>query len=105
MNVKRVLERLDQLISMGGGLLPIKIGEHFLPRGILSTQDMAEAEREKAALFVRWKASSLTFLKMFTNKYDYYNEFKENCKRDSHSEILIGLEVLKGLKEDIAGGL
>jgi hypothetical protein len=104
MDIKKVLERLDQLVSRGVGLLPIKIGEHFLPRGILSTHDMAEAEREKAALFVRWKVNSLTFLKTFANRYDYYNEFMENCKRDTDGEILKGLEVLKGLKEDIEGG-
>lgn len=95
MAVDRILERLDSLISMGGGVLATR-----RPLG----QDIIGPDRVEDALFLQWRTSSLAFLNTLPSEYVYLRQFEERCKGSLYQHAEDGLAILQAAREDIKGG-
>jgi hypothetical protein len=93
MEVEKILERLDSLISMGNGVLA---SCEFRPGRIGLYAD--------AGRFSRWRTSSLSFLNTFPLEYIYSREFEACCKDVDSDDVKQGLGILVAAKDDIKGG-
>ena len=90
MEVNRIFERLDSLISMGEKVLSTRVSEENLVDTSLAQQ---------------WRTSSLAFLNVLLGSDSiHYREFEERCKSSWRHEAERGLAILKAAKEDIEGG-
>jgi hypothetical protein len=89
MAIDKILGRLDDLISMGEGVLIVPVSDRFYV---------------DTGSFQQWRTSSLSFLKTFPSEYIYSGEFEERCKWSYRQEAERGLAILRAAREDIAGG-
>ena len=96
MEIKKVLERLESLISMGERVLVTKYDKHF--------GGMIHLGRVDAGLFQQWRTSSLAFLNTLPSEYIYSSEFEEHCKDSGYDDAEQGVAILRAAKEDIEGG-
>ena len=96
MEVKRILDRLNSLISMGDRVLATKYDKHF--------GGMIHLDRVDAGLFQQWRTSSLAFLNTLPSEYIYGREFEGTCKESGYDDAEQGVAILRAAKEDIEGG-
>ena len=95
METKRILERLDSLISMGERVLATW---HSPPPHVVAGDYVEDA------LFRQWRTSSLAFLNALPSEYVYCDEFEKHCKYSNYDHAEQGVAVLCAAKEDIEGG-
>ncbi len=96
MEVKRILDRLNSLISTGDRVLATKYDKHV--------GGMIHLDRVDAGLFQQWRTSSLAFLNTFPSEYIYGCEFEGTCKESGYDDAERGVAILRAAKEDIEGG-
>ncbi len=88
MEVQRIVDRLDSLISMGDGVLA-----------------MREDDAVNVSLFQQWRTSSLAFLNAALGPGSvHYREFEQNCKSNWYYQAAQGVAILRAAKDDIEGG-
>ena len=93
MEVQKIIDRLDSLISMGEQVLATRRTR----RGYIGfcVDD---------GLFRQWYTSSLAFLNAFPSDYVYHDEFEGHCRRSDYDNAVQGMAILRAAREDIAGG-
>ncbi len=96
MEVKRILDRLNSLISTGDRVLATKYDK--------PVRGMIHLDRVDAGLFQQWRTSSLAFLNTFPSEYIYGCEFEGTCKESGYDDAERGVAILRAAKEDIEGG-
>jgi hypothetical protein len=90
MEVKKVLERLDSLISLGETVEAEPVSDRYYVNN---------------RLFQEWRTSSLAFLEATLGSDSiHYREFEERCKWPQRHEAVRGYAILRAAREDIAGG-
>lgn len=93
MEVQRIVDRLNSLISMGERVLATR---H--PRskyvGLWVDDDV----------FRQWRTSCLAFLNALPSEYIYCREFEACCKSTYEDDVEQGVAVLRAAKEDVEGG-
>jgi hypothetical protein len=90
MEVNRILERLNSLISMGEQVLRSPVSDRYYV---------------DAGLVQKWRTSSLAFLEAtFGSDSIHYRDFEERCKFSNRSEAERGLAILESAKESIEAG-
>jgi len=95
MEVQRIVNRLNSLISMGEKILATR---HPPPPNVISDDYVEDA------LFRQWRTSCLAFLNVLPSEYVYCREFEAHCKTAYYDDANQGMAVLRAAKEDIEGG-
>ena len=96
MEVKKILERLDNLINVGEKILATRHSRHGVGTVVHDCVD--------DGLFRQWHTSSLGFLNTLPSEYVYRDEFKNHCRYSNYGDAQQGVAVLRSAKEDIEGG-
>ncbi len=92
MEVNKILERLDTLISIGN---TVSSACSLRERG---------TDVDAVEVFSQWRTSSLSFLNTFPPEYIYSREFEARCKDLSLEDVEQGLGILRAARDDIEGG-
>jgi hypothetical protein len=93
MEVQKIIDRLNSLISMGEQVLATRHPRRGYG-GLWVDEDV----------FRQWRTSSLSFLNVLPPEYIYSREFENCCQSTYEGSVEQGVAVLRAAKEDIEGG-